>query len=236
MFKSYKIVDLSHRLFNDMPSYPSLPKFRISHLKVVDKDGSTVSIITSMHTHMGTHIDLPLHVLPGSKSLDDYGLKDLSGEGVVIDLTYKKEGEEITEEDLAKYRNRIKRGKMLFLFTGWSKKRGLTPTYMFKWPYLNEEAARFLVRRGIKLLGTDGLSVGGWSGKAVSGESTTLSSSRRVHRTLLEAGILLAEEVANLDKILKGNKVVEAFFIIAPLPIKGAEASPCRIISIVRSS
>ncbi|MEM3073084.1 MAG: cyclase family protein, partial [Candidatus Bathyarchaeia archaeon] len=233
--KGYKIIDLSHQLFNDMPSYPSLPKFRISQLKVVDRDGSNVSIITSMHTHMGTHIDLPLHVLPGSRSLDEYSLEDLSGEGVVIDLTYKKEGGEIDEKDLIKYRGHIKRGNILFLFTGWSKKRGLTPTYMFEWPHLNEEAAQFIIKRGIKILGTDGLSVGGWGGKAVGSVSAYVSSSRRVHRMLLGAGILLVEEVANLDKILMGNNVAKAFFIIAPLPIKGVEASPCRVISIVRS-
>ncbi|MBS7635708.1 cyclase family protein [Candidatus Bathyarchaeota archaeon] len=235
MLKGYKIIDLSHQLFNDMPSYPSLPKFRISQLKVVDRNGSNVSIITSMHTHMGTHIDLPLHVFPGSRSLDEYSLEDLSGEGVVIDLTYKKEGGEIDEEDLIKYRSHIKRGNMLFLFTGWSKKRGLTSTYMFEWPYLNEEAARFLVKRGIKILGTDGLSVGSLGGKAVGSEPASVSSSRRVHRTLLGAGILLVEEVANLDKILMGKNVAKAFFIIAPLSIKGVEASPCRVISLVRS-
>lgn len=233
MLKGCKIIDLSHQLFNDMPSYPSLPKFRISQLKVADRNGSTVSIITSMHTHVGTHIDLPLHVFPGSKSLDEYSLKDLSGEGVVIDLTYKEEGEEIAEEDLAKYRGHIKRGEMLFLFTGWSKKRGLTQTYMYEWPYLNEEAAQFLIKSGIKILGTDGLSVGGWGGKAVGGEGAPVSSSRIVHRMLLGAGILLVEEVANLDKILMGDNVARAFFIIAPLPIKGAEASPCRVISIL---
>jgi len=233
MNKRYKIIDLSHKLYTNMPSYPTLPSFRIEYLKIAARDGSTVSIITSMHTHLGTHIDLPLHVIPGSKSLDDYTLEDLSGEGVVIDLSYKNEGEEITEKDLDKYSDHINEGEIVFLFTGWSNKRGLTPTYLFRWPYLEESAAHFLVKKGIRILGIDGLSVGGWSGKVATQGPITKTPSRKIHKILLDAGILLVEEVANLDKVLMGKKVAKSFFVIAPLPIKGAEASPCRVFSIV---
>lgn len=232
MTKRYRIIDLSHQLFHNMPSYPTLPSFKIDHLKIAARDGFTVSKITSMHTHLGTHIDLPLHIIPGSKSLDDYGLEDLSGEGAVIDLTYKKEGEEITERDLIEYGSYVKKGEMLFVYTGWSKKRSLTPTYLFKWPHLGEDAARFLVRKRIRLLGMDGLSVGGWSGRVATQGPIAKTSSLRIHEVLLEAGILLLEEVANLDKVLMGEKVARSFFIVAPLPIRGAEASPCRVLSI----
>ena len=233
MNKRYKIIDLSHKLYTNMPSYPTLPSFRIEYLKTAARDGSTVSIITSMHTHLGTHIDLPLHVIPDSKSLDDYTLEDLSGEGVVIDLSYKNEGEAITEKDLNKYSDHINEGEIVFLFTGWSNKRSLTPTYLFRWPYLEESAAHFLVKKGIRILGIDGLSVGGWSGKVTMQEPVTKTSSRKIHKILLDAGILLVEEIANLDKVLMGKKVTKSFFVISPLPIKGAEASPCRVFSMV---
>jgi len=233
MNKRYKIIDLSHKLYTDMPSYPTLPPFKIEYLKIAARDGSTVSMITSMHTHLGTHIDFPLHVIPNSKSSDDYTLKDLSGEGVVIDLSYKNEREEITEEDLDKYSDYINEGGIVFLFTGWSNKREVTPTYSFRWPYLEESAAHFLVKKGIRILGTDGLSVGGWSGKLTMQEPAPKTASRKIHKILLDAGILLVEEIANLDKVLNGKKAAKSFFVIAPLPIKGAEASPCRVFSMV---
>jgi kynurenine formamidase len=56
--------------------------------------------------------------------------------------------------------------------------------------------------------------------------------SRTIHRMLLEAGILIIEKVANLDKVLMREKVARSFFILAPLPVRGAEASPCRVISV----
>lgn len=227
--KNWKIIDLSHRISPDMPSYPSLPPFKIENLKTAAKNGSTVNIITSMHTHLGTHIDFPLHVIPGSKSLDDYTLEDLSGDGVVIDLTPKGEGEEITEKDLEKYGDYINAGDIVFIFTGWSKIRNHTSTYLFRWPNIGESAANYLAKKRIKILGIDVLSVGGWGGKvAVQGPLPKVAS-RKIHEILLNAGILLVEEVANLDKVLKGKKVAKGFFLIAPLLIKGVEASPCRV-------
>jgi len=233
--KKYSIIDLSHQLFVDMPSYPNLPSFKIDYIKLAPKDGFTVSIITSMHTHLGTHIDYPSHVEPNAKCSDDYSLEDLMGEGIVINLTHKREGEEITDEDLMKFNRYIKRGKMLFIFTGWSKKRATASNYLFNWPYIGEDAAKFLVEKDIKVLGIDGLSVGGWSGRKAGQRSINKTPSRRIHEILLGAEILLVEEVANLDKILLNREIAEAFFIIAPLPIKGAEAAPCRVFSITQS-
>jgi kynurenine formamidase len=206
-----------------MPSYPTLPPFKIEQIRTVEKDGSNVSLITSMHTHSGTHIDFPLHMISRSKSSDDYTLEEISGEGVVVDLSYKGAGEEITEEDLHRYSDYISEGEIVCIFTGWSKKRNHTATYLFKWPYLGESAAHFLVRKGVKILGIDMLSIG----------PPTKTLSREIHKILFDAGILVVEELANLDVVLKGNKVARAFFIIAPLAIKGVEASPCRVISIV---
>jgi len=229
MNKRYKIIDLSHKLSSDMPSYPSLPPFRIENLKTATKNGTTVKIITSMHTHLGTHIDFPLHVIPGSKSLDDYALDDLSGDGVVIDLTPKSEGEEITEKDLEKYSDHINAGDIVFMFTGWSRIRGHTSAYLFGWPHVGESAVHYLAKKKIKILGIDGLSVGGWGGKAAPKGPPPKIPARKIHGMLFNAGILLVEEVANLDKVLMDKKVAKGFFLIAPLLIKGVEASPCRV-------
>jgi arylformamidase len=234
MIQRSQIIDLTHEIFVNMPSYPTLPLFKIEYLKLAARDGSTVSMITSMHMHTGTHIDFPCHVIPEGKCLEEYSLQNLSGQGVIIDLSYKKEGEEITEKDLRKHDGHIRKGEMLFMFTGWSRKRAVTSTYLFKWPYLSKRAAQFLVAKQLKVVGTDGLGIGGWGGKMVVGPIAK-TPSRTIHRILLDAGILILEEVANLDKVLTDKKVARSFFILAPLPVRDAEASPCRVICI-RSS
>lgn len=233
MNKHCKIIDLTHKLYIDMPSYPTLPPFKIERIRTVERDGSNVSLITSMHTHLGTHIDFPLHMIAGSKSSDDYTLEDLCGDGIVVDLSYKGAGEEITEEDLARYSDYISDGKIVCVFTGWSKKRNHIATYLFRWPYLGESAAHFLVKKSVKILGIDTLSIGGWGGKVPIKGPPTKTPSREIHKILFDAGILVVEELANLDKVLNGNKVARAFFIIAPFAIKEVEASPCRVIAMV---
>jgi len=212
-----------------MPSYPSLPPFRIENLRISTRNGTTVNLITSMHTHLGTHIDFPLHVIADSKSLDDYTLEDLSGDGTVVDVTPKSEGEEITDKDLEKYSDYINDGDMLFVFTGWSKKRNHTSAYLFRWPHIGESAVQYLAKKRIKILGIDGLSVGGWSRKVNIKEPPPKIPSRKIHEMLFNAGILVVEEVANLDTVLMGKKVAKGFFVIAPLQIKGIEAAPCRV-------
>lgn len=230
MNKRYKIIDLSYKISPGMPSYPTLPNFKIEKIRDAAKNGTTVNMITSMHMHIGTHIDFPLHVIPDAKSSDDYTLEDISGDGIVIDLTYKGEGEEITEEDLRSYSDYIKIGEMVFIFTGWSKKRNHREAYLFRWPHLGESGARYLVDKRIKILGIDTLSIGGRSGKVTAENPASKISSRQIHEMLLNSGILVLEEVANLDKVLMGEKVARGFFIVVPLPIKGVEASPCRVI------
>lgn len=232
MVRNSRVIDLSHDLFVNMPSYPNLPPFKIKYLKLAAKDCSTVSLITSMHTHLGTHIDFPSHVLPLAASLDSYRSEDLCGEGVVVDFTNKKEGTEITERDLLKYNRQIKEKDILFLFSGWSRRRSSSLTYLFKWPHLSLDAAEFLVKKRIRMVGIDGLSVGGWGGKKPFAP-TSRTPSRTIHKILLGAGILLLEEVANLDRLLMHKSSVRSFFVVAPLLIKGAEAAPCKVFSIL---
>ncbi|MEM2889504.1 MAG: cyclase family protein [Candidatus Bathyarchaeia archaeon] len=228
MGKNYRIIDLTHDIYVNMPSYPTLPPLKIERIRTIERNGSNVSMITSMHMHLGTHIDFPLHMVPGSKSSSDYTLEELSGEGLVVDLSFKSCGEEVTEEDLAKYSNQLNAGDMLFIFTGWSKKRDHT-SYLSKWPYLAESAAHFIVKKGIKIVGIDTLSIGGRGDRATVKGPPIKTPSRIVHRILFEAGVLVVEEAANLDKVLMGNKVARGFFIIAPLAIKDVEATPCRV-------
>lgn len=232
MSKRYKIIDLSHELSPDMPSYPGLPPFKIENLKISTRDGSTINLITSMHTHLGTHIDFPIHIIPNSKSINDYNLEDLCGDGIVIDLTYKNEAEEITDKDIKKYDDYINDRDMLFIFTGWSRKRGHTPEYLFGWPYIGESVVNYLLKKNIKLIGIDTLSIGGYSKKVNAKWPLPKISSHKIHEMLFKAGILIVEEVANLDKVLMNEKFVRGFFIIAPLKIKGIEASPCKVIFI----
>jgi arylformamidase len=80
---------------------------------------------------------------------------------------------------------------------------------------LDECGARWLVARGIKLVGIDGLSIG------VSDQSDA------VHRTLLDSGVVIVESL-NLADVPPGQYQL----ICLPLNLTGAEAAPVRAILI----
>jgi kynurenine formamidase len=111
---------------------------------------------------------------------------------------------------------------------------GYTPEYLFEYPYLVEETAAYLVGRGIKALGVDTLSVGGWD-EHVPGHGPTApaGSNRATHRCLLAAEIILIEALCNLGQVLDGVATRRAYFIYAPLVISGAEGGPCRALALL---
>ncbi|MCJ7634038.1 cyclase family protein, partial [Candidatus Bathyarchaeota archaeon] len=202
-----KIVDLSIVLYNSMPAWPTQPNFLYEQTSNVARDGSTNHIIHQMTTHTGTHIDTPLHAVPEGKSVDQLPVEAFMGEGVVVDLSHKKPKEEITVEDLKEYDEDIRTGDVLMLHTGWDKRLGFNKEYLFEWPFLVEETGRYLVDKGVKALGVDTLSVGGWGGVVAGhGPTTREDSCAETHRILLGAGIILVEVLRNLDMILDGER------------------------------
>ncbi|MBS7648386.1 cyclase family protein [Candidatus Bathyarchaeota archaeon] len=229
-----KIIDLSQVLFNCMPSWPTQPNLLYEMVRNVARDGSTVHIIRQMTTHTGTHVDAPLHFIIEGKSVDQLSIENFTGEGLVINLSHKKAGEAITVEDLKPYWSEVKPGDVLMLYTGWDRKFGFNTEYLFEWPYITEEAAEDSVRGKVKALGVDTLSVSGWDGELpIHGPVAKKGSAAKTHSILLGAGIILIECLRNLDLILEGRKSRRAYFIYAPIALKGADGGPCRALALI---
>ena len=79
-----KIVDLSHPMSNAMPTYPSDPDISIIREKDIDTDNSLLHSF-KMGTHTGTHLDVPAHVIPGGKTIDNFTLSSFTGSAVKVD-------------------------------------------------------------------------------------------------------------------------------------------------------
>jgi len=232
--KPRKIIDLSHLLFNFMPAWPTSQNFIYEQTRNAARDGSTMHVIHQMTTHTGTHIDTPLHFVVGGKTVDQLPIEAFTGEGVVIDLSHKKAGEEITVDDLSVFDQEINAGDVLMIYTGWGSKIGYTPEYLFEWPYLAEESAMYLVDKRVKAVGIDGLSIGGWDGDLPGhGPIARKGSPAETHRILLGADIILMEALTNLDRVLEGGSSNRAYFIYAPIALKGAEGGPCRALALM---
>ena len=81
-----KWMDLSQLIYEGMSYIPSFPEPCIRTHTSVEETGINVMQITIM-THMGTHIDAPLHFIRGGETIDGFPVDRFTGRGVVLDMT-----------------------------------------------------------------------------------------------------------------------------------------------------
>jgi kynurenine formamidase len=196
-------IDLTHTFTSTMPVYPGDPETELTKL---DKDGIVDHVIkTGMH--VGTHMDAPAHMLTDGKLLSEFPMDSFIGRGVIAQVFSR---EKIGRETLMGHK--IKAGDIVLFNTGFYKKF-MEPEYYAKYPAMNMDLAKELVKVGIKIVGLD-----------------TPSPDRapyEVHKLLFEHDILIIENLTNLDPLLD----VKKFEIIA-LPAKfETEAAPVRVVA-----
>jgi kynurenine formamidase len=84
-----KIIDLSQPLFDKMPVFPGDPEVSIQEIHTIEKNGWNMRNMT-FTTHIGTHVNVPYHMVPtgeklGSFSLDRFiGRTELYKKGIVM--------------------------------------------------------------------------------------------------------------------------------------------------------
>jgi len=207
-----RIIDLSLTLYDGMPVFPSpfYPKVAVESIATYEKDGRSVQKLV-FASHLGTHIDAPLHYIPDEKAIDEVPLDSLVGEPILIDLTHKKPSETITKKDL----EAAEAEAIVLIHTGWVDEHWEKPDFYEYAPYLTKEAAEHLVSKRIRALGLDTLTDKDWVNWPI-------------HKTLLGNNILIVEYLKNLAET-KGKKVT---FVALPLKIRGGDGSPARVIAI----
>ncbi|HEY3332852.1 MAG TPA: cyclase family protein [Capsulimonadaceae bacterium] len=163
-------------------------------------------------SHLGTHLDAPLHFIPGGGTVDQISPDVLVGGCYVADLM-SFSNPEITVEalDAASIPSGTRR---LLLKTANSANRLLNDSQFHdEFVAIGPDAAQWIVAQGIALVGVDYLSVG----------SATTGNGSEVHRALLGAGIVAVEGL-NLTNVAPGPYTL----ICLPLKVVGAEGAPVR--------
>ncbi|WP_435742733.1 cyclase family protein [Microbacterium sp. PMB16] len=159
------VIDLSHPIEAGLVTYPGLPAPIItSHLTREDSRAKyapgtefAMDIIT-MIGNTGTYIDAPFHRYADGgdlASLDLRTLVDLPAEVFHLRDAWSRERRGIVAATLA---DRELRGSAVLLDTGWDQHFG-RPEYAVGAPFLTEDAARFLVAAGVRLVGIDSLNI-----------------------------------------------------------------------------
>lgn len=200
------LIDLTHTIQNGLPPYPGDTETVLIQSKNIPRDHYTNHQL-SINMHAGTHIDGPMHLTESPVFLNDYPLDKFVGQGWVMDVS----GREAIDYD-RQYEELPLTGKIVILYTGWGKSFG-KPAYFTHYPVVTESFARFLARKKVKMVGLD----------MPSPDKYPFA----VHRILFEHEVLIAENLANVDRLLD----LDRFEIMAlPLNIR-ADSSVARIIA-----
>ena len=83
-----KYIDLTHTFTASMPTYPGDPIPELKQIADFHNQGYTDWQVTT-GMHVGTHIDAPLHMIPGGKRLSEMPIETFFGRGCLIDARPK---------------------------------------------------------------------------------------------------------------------------------------------------
>jgi arylformamidase len=207
------IYDISLTISPNMPTWPGDPLVELTRFLSIDQDDDVNASQLHFSLHTGTHIDAPRHFLDDGLTVENLPLDVLTGPCYVARLD---DGVTAITADMLEAAN-LPPGITRLLFRTrnshlWTK--GITQ-FQTDFVAVAFDGAGWLVRRGIKLVGVDYLSVAPYT------------EPRPTHETLLKAGIVIVE---GLDL----SKVEQGFYDLYCLPLKiaGSDGAPARAILI----
>ncbi|HTY61821.1 MAG TPA: cyclase family protein [Acidobacteriota bacterium] len=192
-----------------LPLDPVPPKiYRFSDVALGAK--VTMSMLEII-SHTGTHIDAPLHFIPGGSTVSDMPLDATIGRARVIEI---KDQEKIKVPELKKHN--IRKGERLLFKTRNSPIVYESPTFVEDYVYLDGAAAEYLAEKQIRLFGLDNITIGHFKEE---------QNVVKTHQTLLSAGVYILEACA-LGDVPPG----EYELLCLPLYMYHGDAGPCRAI------
>lgn len=206
-----KIWDITVTFRTDLPLWPGDPPPRTSLMKSMS--GGYRCNVTRLETgvHFGTHLDAPCHFIEGGKAVDELDLDVLVGPCIVGEIP---EVAEITPAHLDALR--LPAGTMRLLLKTRNSALWNRPDHPFDKDFaaLTPDAARWVVDRGIRLIGIDYLSIQRFADAV----STT-------HLVLLGAEVIIVEGL-DLRAVSPGGYNLTCL----PMKLGGADGAPVRAI------
>jgi kynurenine formamidase len=216
---AFNVVDLSQPVSEDMAGWRGTERAKYSVAEVSDiahsiPGGRISATWFSTAVHAGTHLDAARHMFPDGKSIDQYDPRRFVCRGVAVDVA-RGPAHELTADELAAADPGIRAGDAVLLSFGFAAR--YTDEAYYDHPYLSEGAAQYLAERDVNLVGCDVL-------------TPDMPAHRRptpfpypVHTALLGRDILIIENLGpGLQRVL-GR---EFMFVMAPITIPAADASP----------
>lgn len=207
-----RVVDLTHVLV------PREEQYTLEVSRRDERHGPEGDIMSCVYlwSHVGTHVEAPLHYLADGGDTASLELDRLMGPAIVLDFRHKQVDEPIGREELEAAGD-IRVGDRVITMTGRQNQYRTAASH--DRPYITEEGVRWLVEdRRIRCLGTDS------SGFEVRGGR----ESHPNHRIVNRAAVPVLECLTNLPEL----RTRRIFLIALPWPVIGLDACPVRAIAI----
>lgn len=204
-----KIYDITVSLSGKTPIYPGDPEVLIEpRLSLAKGDGQNLSYL-AFGSHTGTHIDAPYHFFEEGMKVHELPLELLIGRTRVLQVASGDgiSADNLAEHDLGDVNRVLFKTRNSYL---WESNHEFVEKYV----HLTPDAATYLVKAGMKVVGIDYLSVDRYN-----------YDKPEVHLRLLQSGVIIIEGL-NLSEVEPGDYEM----ICLPLKVQDGDGAPARVI------
>ena len=193
-------------VYSGMVVWPGDSRVHVERVMKLEEGDAFNLTQCSFTAHTGTHVDAPIHFLSQGAGMDALPLDAVLGPCRVVHI---EDPEAVRPAELP---NDLQPGDRILFKTDNSYKYNQSPKFVEKFVYVSKEAANALVSAGVRTVGIDYLSVGGY-----------LHDMAETHLILLGAGIWIIEGLDLLN-------VEPGHYELACLPLRlvGADGAPAR--------
>lgn len=224
-----RVVDLTHPLTEDFPTYFGEPQVSVEILTRFEQDGLNMKR-WSIVEHTGTHMDAPLHFSADGQSADEVPVDRLVVPLAVVDIAARAEENadaQLTPDDLRAWESThgpLPEGGCVAMHSGWDRHlrsahfRNVDDKGTLHFPGFHPEAAEMLMERDIAGIAVDTLSL-----------DYGASADFAVHRSWLPSNRWGLEGVASLGGLPPSGATI----VVGGPKIVGATGGPCRIFALV---
>jgi arylformamidase len=202
-----KVYDISVPIRPGMIVYDGNPEVALERVDSIP-DGAHANVSRlELGVHTGTHVDAPLHFIEGAAGSESLELEPLIGPAVVVDAT---SADGVLNEEMLGGLN-IPTGVERVLLKTTNGRLWERDSFSREFIRLTGSGARYLIGRGVRVVGIDFLSIG----------------NEEAHQELLGRGVVPLE---GLD--LRHVEAGEYQLICLPLRLEGSDGAPARAILI----
>jgi len=210
--KKYRIIDLSEEIIpgilkvnGEYVHGNQIRRFEIRQF-IYAPDKALMHWVET-ETHIGTHVELPAHLIDGAKSSSEMPLETFMGEAIILKFDFLKPREGKGQPIKPLHLEKVRKNDIVLLWSPYSGDER---------PYISPESAEWLASKPVKMVGVQNIGV-----EAPGGLMAT-------HNALLKNEIPLIEGLVNLDKVQKER----VFYIGLPLRVAGLDSSWIRAIAL----